>query len=171
MLRKTLAVMGLAAVSLIAAPAAMAYAPPDAPTIEQSGNQQVEPGDSVPFILDNFLPGSQATFTVAADGVDGGDIGLVVMGSQSVHALVGTGGGFKIGVTFPSPAKYTLSATGLDQDGNSKTVGMSLEVFAAGTALPHTGFTGRDVAVGGIALIAAGISAIVLGRRRSSVLV
>ena len=172
MARKSLIVLGLVAVSILAGPvAAQAYTPPEEPGIEvEDLPEDVVPGAPIDIEIENFLAGSAAVFTVAADGVEGADIGLIVLGSKSVEATVGTDGTFHVQVIFPSAAMYTLTASGFDVDGNPTSVSMQLDVTVAG-GLPGTGFSGQDVAVGGLALIAAGISAIVLAKRRKPVLV
>jgi len=170
MARRTWFVAGLAAISIFALPAAaMAYTPPEEPDIEVLDDpSDIVPGEPVEVRVDNFLPGSAAVFTVAADGVDGDDIGLTVLGSRSTDATVGTDGSFTVSVVFPEAATYTLTASGLDLDGNPTSVSTTLVVSVEG-GLPGTGFGGRDVAVGGVALMAAGIAALVLARRRTSV--
>lgn len=172
MARKSWIVLGLVAVSTFAVPvAAQAYTPPEEPSIEVLDEpQDVVPDEPVDVQIDNFLPGSDGVFTVAADGVAGEDIGLAVKGSKSIDVTVGADGSYVVTVVFPVAALYTLTASGFDVDGNPTSVSMQLDVTVAG-GLPGTGFSGQDVAVGGLALIAAGISAIVLARRRKPVLV
>ena len=172
MARKSWVVLGLAAVSILAVPAtAQAYTPPEEPSIEVLDDpSDIVPDEPIDILVDNFLPGSDAVFTVAADGVDGDDIGLVVLGSKSIDAPVGADGSFMVQAVFPEPATYTLTASGLDVDGNPTSVSTTLEVTVAG-GLPGTGFSGQDALVGGLALIGAGIAAIVLARRRKPVLV
>jgi hypothetical protein len=161
----------LITVCLLAAPGvAHAYPPPAEPTIDVLTElPDIRPGQPVTVRVDNFLPASEADFTVSADGVDGAGIGLTVMGSKSVHVQVGTDGSFTVQITFPEAATYTLTADGLDVDGNPTSVSVTLEVSELG-GLPGTGFGGRDLGVAGGALVAAGIAALVLARRRSTVL-
>jgi hypothetical protein len=172
MARRSWVVLGLAAVSILAVPAAaQAYTPPEEPSIEVLDEPpDVVPDEPVDVLVDNFLPNSAGVFTVAADGVDGADIGLSVKGSKSIDVTVGADGSYVVTIVFPVAATYTLTASGLDLDGNPTSVSTTVEVTAEG-GLPGTGFSGQDALVGGLALIGAGIAAIVLARRRKPVLV
>jgi hypothetical protein len=170
MVRKVTVGLLLVTAGFFVAPGvAYAYPPPAEPTIDVLTElPDIQPGQPVTILVDNFLPASEADFTVSADGVDGAGIGLTVLGSKSVHAQVGTDGSFTVQVVFPEAATYNLTAEGLDVDGNPITVTVTLEVSELG-GLPGTGFGGRDLTVAGGALVAAGIAALVLARRRSAV--
>lgn len=169
MARMTWLAVGFAAVGVLAMPSvALAYTPPEEPFIEVLDEpQDIVPDEPVAIRIENFLPGSDAVFTVASDDVDGADIGLSVLGSKSIDVTVGTDTSFTVSVVFPEPAVYTLTASGLDLDGDPTSVSTTLEVTAEG-GLPGTGFDGQDVVVGGLALVGAGIAAIVLARRRKT---
>lgn len=169
MIRKFLALAALAAVGLLATPGvANAYEPPPEPILVVPAD--IEAGEQVPVLLDNWLPGSDVTLTVAADGVDGDDIGLTVLGSNSITTTVESDGTATIGVVFPEPAVYTLTATGLDLDGNPATVSALVQVGGGGPGpgLPPTGFSGQTALLTGAGLLGAGALAIALSKRRSS---
>ena len=168
MARKFLVVLGLAAAGFLAVPgAAQSYTPIDEPILDVIDDPaDIVPDEPIAIQMENFFPGSAAVFTVAANGVDGASIGLSVQGSKSVDATVSGAGTFDVSVVFPTPATYTLTASGLDSDGNPTNVSTTLQVTAEG-GLPGTGFSGQDALVGGLALIGAGITAVVLARRRT----
>ena len=172
MARKFLIVLGLAAVGFLSIPAtAYAYTPPEEPSIEVLDDAaDIVPDEPIDVRVENFLAGSDAVFTVAADGVDGEDIGLTVRGSKSIDAVVGTDSSFTVTIVFPEAGTYTLTASGLDLDGDPTSVSTTLQVTVEG-GLPGTGFSGQDALVGGLALIGAGVAAIVLAKRRRPVLV
>lgn len=179
MIRKFLAVAGIAAIGLLAAPgAAQAYTPPPEPTIELSVDPStIGIGEQVRVFMDDWLPGSTSQFSVSSPGVDGDDIGLVVLGSTSVAAKVSAEGSYTVGVTFPQGGVYTLAASGFDRDGNPKTVSMTLTIQGAGTGgggngggtgggLPFTGsntFTGLLLGAG---LAGVGGAVLLMSRKR-----
>lgn len=183
MIRKCLAVVGVAVVSLLAgAGAAQAYPAPPAPELEL----QINPADIVigvtlvPFQASAWLPASDAVFSVSAPGVPGEDIYLEVLASgdstsgdtsrRSVVVEVSPDGTFTVGVIFPAPGTYTIVTEGLDFDGRPARRSVQLILGAGGGGggggLPGTGFTSSGALLAGAGLAALGAGVILLSRRR-----
>lgn len=182
MIRKCVAAAAVVVVGLLGAPGAAqagGYAAPTEPDLVL----QLDPADivagttQVPFESLDFLPGSDAVFSVSAPGVAGEDIALEVLESgsgsgetarRSVALIVSADGTFRVGVVFPTDATYTVVSEGLDLDGQPTSLSMELRVGAGGGDLPGTGFTSSSALLAGAGLAALGAGVILLSRRRPS---
>lgn len=178
MIRKCVAAAAVVVVGVLSAPgAAQAYAAPGEPELVL----QIEPdaiiigSTQAPFETRNFLPGSDAVFSVSAPGVVDEDIALEILASGSgsgetsrrrAAVVVSADGTFSVGVVFPEAATYTVVSEGLDLDGMPTILSMELRLGAGGGNLPGTGFTSSSALLGGAGLAAIGAGVILLSRRR-----
>lgn len=169
-MRRTATLTGLLALlfTLAAAPASAQDYPPDAPTAAVS-DTTVAPGEPITITSEGWLPGSEVTITFESE--------------PQVLATVQTGGdgAFTTQVTVPAdatPGEHTLRLSGLDPDGQPRTVAIALTVpgaagddAAAGvTPSPRLPATGTDalLAVGAaVGLVGVGAAAVAVARRRS----
>lgn len=181
MIRKCLAVAGVVVVSVLSsAGGAHAYPAPPAPQLELL----IDPDDIVigatvvPFEASEWLPASDAVFSVSAPGVAGEDIALEVLSSgdstsgdtsrRSVVVEVSPDGTFTVGVIFPAEGTYTVVTEGLDFDGlpARRSAQLILGAGGGGGDLPGTGFTSSSALLAGAGLAALGAGVILLSRRR-----
>lgn len=145
MIKKTLAILALAAVAVFAVPAAAnAYVPPA--NITSPGS--IAPGGTgtVSFADGSFTPGETVSFTLTGEDAASATLAAVVsaVSSTSTTKTASASGSTSVAVTLPADASgtYTLTATGATS-GNIASVAIS-----AGAA--GSGSTGSTGATGGL---------------------
>lgn len=137
--------------AFLAAPALAQTYPPDEPTVEVS-DSTVFPCGTVTVTGENLVPGTTVNITF-----DGEVIGSAVVGSDGTYSVV---------VTIPcdtAPGTYVLGAGGATTQ---------ITVLAAGGGVSGVPATGANLGAGIFilgALLVAGVTALVLTRRREKV--
>lgn len=173
MRRILLAVVTTAAMTIMmVAPAAAQYPPEPVDGAEVSDTTLV-PGEAFVVAGSGWQPGSTVDFTLFSEPVD--------LGS----AEVGADTAFSAELEIPEdvePGTHTLEVAGTSDEGDPRTVELTLEVLAAGSDVAdfdetsnELATTGADATVGlGLALlllVAGGATLLVSRRRRKRVLV
>ncbi|MBP3037166.1 LPXTG cell wall anchor domain-containing protein [Arthrobacter sp. zg-ZUI100] len=140
-----------------------------------------------------FLPGTTITITItfngptpqAAGAAGAGRVGTSVGGpiilSQALPPVTTTAdanGNFAYPVTLTEAGTYTLTATGLDPQGNTRTVSSTVTVAAAegseaGAEEGGLANTGADSAMllwgaAGVVALGAGVASVVVARRKNA---
>ena len=158
------ALMIVLLVGLVPTPASaqQPYPPRPRPTCNVS-DTTLSPGEQVTITGKHWRPGSTVTFTLQPEGIN--------LGS----ATVGQNGKFSAVVTIPTniePGPHTIECSGISRRGNTVVRAIAIEivggVVAGGSS---TAFTGSVLNVPlwmvlVAVLFAAGVAAVVIGRRR-----
>jgi hypothetical protein len=146
---------------LVAAPASAQQYPPKKPTCGVS-DSSISPGDQVTVSGKHWQPGSTVTFTLQPEGIK--------LGS----ATVGKNGKFSAVVTIPDsvePGAHTIVCSGIDRKGDPFVLGTTIQILGVVGGGGGAAFTGTVLNVPLwmvliAALFAAGVVAVVIGRRR-----
>lgn len=149
-------VIGLFLLAMMTMPALAQDYPPDAPSVAVSDTTVVA-GETITVSSSGWLPGSDVTVTFLTTSE--------VLGT----AEVGADGAFQTRVTIPSdasPGVHTLRVTGTGADGEPASVDIRITVEAVAAALPVTGLNLTVGTVLSTVLIAAGVTALLISRRR-----
>lgn len=157
------AVLGVVASALLPAAASLAEPayPPAVGGLTVSATSVVA-GGSVHVNGTGFEPGSQATVTVRVAG-----IGIV----SSFSVTVDSSGAVGATVHLSYAGQTTIVVTGVDPDGAVRVLSSVVEAASSssggkGSALPDTGASIGAPLVLGAALVAAGLGALLVTRRR-----
>jgi hypothetical protein len=144
---------------LVAAPASAQQYPPKKPTCGVS-DTTINPGDQVTVSGKHWQPGSTVTFTLRPEGIN--------LGS----ATVGQNGKFSAVVTIPEsvePGAHTIVCSGTDRKGDPFVLAITVQIGVVGGG--GAAFTGTVLNVPLwmvliAAMLAAGVVAVAIGRRR-----
>jgi hypothetical protein len=148
-------------VGLVATPASAQQYPPKKPTCGVS-DTSINPGDQVTVSGKHWKPGSTVNFTLQPEGID--------LGS----ATVGQNGKFSAVVTIPEnnvePGAHTIVCSGISRKGDPFVLAITIQILGVvgGGGAAFTG-TVLNVPVWMlliVALFAAGVVAVAIGRRR-----
>lgn len=156
-MHKTVSILAIAgSIAFLGAGAAHAYPAPPAPVVGDiiDNDGVVLVGETVIFVGGGFAPGSVINITIinngepAAAGAGAGRVGAVRTGVIVLNQVVGGftatadgNGNFSVPVELEEEGTYTLTATGLDPEGNERTVASVVTVSAPASA-PVGGGTG-----------------------------
>jgi hypothetical protein len=148
-------------VGLVAAPAPAQQYPPKKPTCQVS-DTSINPGDQVTVSGKHWQPGSTVNFTLQPEGID--------LGS----ATVGQNGKFSAVVTIPDtvePGEHRIVCSGIDRKGDPFVLATTVQILAGAVGGGGAAFTGTVLNVPVwmlliVALFAAGVVAVAIGRRR-----
>ena len=164
MTRRTV-LSALATVALVAMPvAAMAY---DAPGFDTSVNDPtITAGQSITVTTTGADAGETLTATVTSNPASISNDAITIAGTKALAKTASAAGTAAWTVTLAAAGTYTIAIT----DASGALVGdETVTVTAAGAAAPglsDTGFDPSGMAIGALALVAAGGVAVVVARRR-----
>ena len=147
-------------VGLVATPASAQQYPPEKPTCGVS-DTTISPGDQVTVSGKHWRPGSRVTFTLQPEGRS--------LGSTTV----GQNGKFSAVVTIPDdiePGAHTIVCSGIDRRGDPVVLAITVQILGVvgggGAAFTGTVLNVPLWIVLIAALLAAGMVAVAIGRRR-----
>lgn len=169
---RRMAATAAAALALVLVPAAAATAYEADQFSSTVTDASVTPGEAIIYTVDGPVENGQITVTVTSNPTSIPNSAIAIAGTATLAKATDAAGNASFSITLSAAGTYTFTA--VDAQGDViNTQAVTVAAAAAGApaaTLPVTGSSATPLAIGGGALAAAGIGAVLYSKKRRAAL-